>query len=63
MQLSAASGVPQRTISDFDRGRVPRTVVIAAKLARACGISLDEMFAGAADIDLDGADEAHTEAA
>lgn len=52
MKIAAAAGVSQRLVSELDRGHVPRSVILAAKVARAVGLSLDEMFPGAADEDV-----------
>ena len=51
-EVAARTGVSQRLVSDYDQGHYPRSVVLAAKAARAVGLTLDEMFPGAADIDL-----------
>jgi len=54
------AGISQRLVSDYDRGHYPRSVVLAAKAARVVGLTLDEMFPGAADVALD---EQHDEVA
>jgi transcriptional regulator with XRE-family HTH domain len=57
MQLMAATGVPQRTVSDFDRGYTPRAIRAAARLAAQVGLTLDGMFPAAASMPLDGEDD------
>lgn len=52
-EIAIRTGVSQRLVSDYDQGHYPRSVVLAAKAARAVGLTLDEMFPGAADVDLD----------
>ena len=67
VQVAEASGASQRAVSDFDRGYVPRSVILAARVGRVVGLSLEEMFPGAADLPLPRRDEdealAGTEAA
>lgn len=50
--LSDRARVSQRFVSDLDRGRVPRSLVLAARVARALGVTLDDLFPGAADVRL-----------
>lgn len=57
MQIMAATGVPQRTVSDFDRGNVPRPIRAAARLAAQVGLTLDQMFPDAASLPLDEGDD------
>ena len=60
MQLSGDTGIPQRTVSKFDCGFVPRQVRAAARLAAQVGLTLDAMFPGAAALPLDDDDDAVT---
>lgn len=67
VQVAEASGASQRAVSDLDRGYVPRSVILAARAGRVVGLTLEEMFPGAADLPLPRRDEeddtAATEAA
>lgn len=58
MQLAGDTGVPQRTVSKFDCGYVPRQVRAAARIAAQVGLTLDAMFPGAAALPLDDDDDA-----
>ncbi len=57
MQLADDTGVPQRTVSKFDCGYVPRQVRAAARIAAQVGLTLDAMFPDAASLPLDEGDE------
>jgi transcriptional regulator with XRE-family HTH domain len=52
-EVADRAGISQRLVSDYDRGHYPRSVVLAAKAAKIVGLTLDEMFPGAADVALD----------
>jgi transcriptional regulator with XRE-family HTH domain len=45
VSLAEASGVPVGTIRDYEQGKRQPTLAIAAKLARALGVSLDVLGA------------------
>ena len=51
-ELADRSGVPQSTLSLLESGHIPESVVIAARLAKSVGSSLDELFDGAAEMPL-----------
>lgn len=48
-QIAKRSGASQRFVSDLDRGACPRSIVLAAKVARTLGVTIDELFPDAAD--------------
>ena len=52
VQVAKASGASQRSVSDLDQGYVPRSVILAARVGRVVGLSLDEMFPQAAELPL-----------
>jgi transcriptional regulator with XRE-family HTH domain len=48
--LSIKSGIPQRSVSVYERDKTVPTLLAAAKLAKALGVSLD-WLAGRGDLD------------
>lgn len=49
VEIADKTGVSQRLVSTYDNGHIPESVALAARAAKAVGLTLDEMFPGAAE--------------